>query len=120
MSFAVATITVFGVLATFLYPLIGAVLGLSELSYGIWAGTAVHETAQVIAAGFMYGEQAGEIATVVKLVRKWAFLAPRGVGAGPDLYPQGKKALPQQERQCYQLEKGFSVVYTGLYRHGVG
>jgi uncharacterized integral membrane protein (TIGR00698 family) len=75
VSYSVAVITVFGILAIFAYPLIGAALELSDLQFGTWAGVAVHETAQVVAAGFAFSEAAGKTATVVKLTRT-ALLAP--------------------------------------------
>lgn len=75
VSFAVATITLFGTLAVFLYPLIGVALGMSHLFFGTWAGTAVNDTSQVIATGFAYSQEAGEVATVVKLTRN-ALLGP--------------------------------------------
>ena len=69
VSFAVATNTLFGTLAVFLYPLIGHALGMGAAAFGTWAGTAVNDTSQVVAAGFAYGEGAGKIATAVKLTR---------------------------------------------------
>lgn len=69
VSFAVGTITLFGVLAVLVYPMVGALLGLSDSQFGHWAGLAVNDTSQVAAAGFAYSTQAGEIATVVKLTR---------------------------------------------------
>lgn len=75
VSYSIAVITVFGVLAIFAYPLIGAALALSEAQFGAWAGVAIHETAQVVAAGFAFGDTAGKIATVVKLTRT-TLLAP--------------------------------------------
>jgi uncharacterized integral membrane protein (TIGR00698 family) len=74
-SMAVATITVFGLLAVVVYPLLGRALGLSDVVFGTWAGTAVNDTSQVIAAGLIYSQTAGEIATVVKLTRN-LFMAP--------------------------------------------
>jgi uncharacterized integral membrane protein (TIGR00698 family) len=75
VSYSIAVITVFGVLAIFAYPLIGTALALSDAQFGAWAGVAIHETAQVVAAGFAYSETAGCIATVVKLTRT-TLLAP--------------------------------------------
>lgn len=75
VTYSVATITLFGVLAIFVYPLLGKLLVLSDMQFGTWAGTAVNETAQVVAAGFAYSDAAGKIATVVKLTRT-AMLAP--------------------------------------------
>jgi uncharacterized integral membrane protein (TIGR00698 family) len=40
-AMAVATITVFGLLAVVIYPLLGRALGLSDVVFGTWAGTAV-------------------------------------------------------------------------------
>jgi uncharacterized integral membrane protein (TIGR00698 family) len=74
-SMAVATITVFGLLAVVVYPLLGRAFGLSDVVFGTWAGTAVNDTSQVIAAGLIYSQTAGEVATVVKLTRN-LFMAP--------------------------------------------
>lgn len=74
-SMAVATITIFGLLAVLVYPLLGASLGLSDRFFGTWAGTAVNDTSQVVATGLIFSQKAGEIATVVKLTRN-LFMAP--------------------------------------------
>lgn len=75
VTFSVATITIFGIVAIFLYPILGSALALSDMQFGTWAGVAIHETAQVVAAGFAYNDNAGQIATVVKLTRT-VLLAP--------------------------------------------
>lgn len=74
-SLAVATITVFGLLAVVVYPILGHLWGLSDRFFGTWAGTAVNDTSQVVATGLIYSQPAGEIATVVKLTRN-LFMAP--------------------------------------------
>jgi uncharacterized integral membrane protein (TIGR00698 family) len=74
-SMAVATITIFGLLAVLFYPLLGLSLGLSDRFFGTWAGTAVNDTSQVVATGLIFSQKAGEIATVVKLTRN-LFMAP--------------------------------------------
>ena len=75
VSFAVATITFFGTVAVVLYPVIGVLLGLSDRTFGLWAGTAVNDTSQVVAAGAAFSERARDIATVVKLTRN-TLMAP--------------------------------------------
>jgi Predicted membrane protein len=55
VAYAVATITLFGTLAVFLYPVIGRALALPQPSFGLWTGVAVHDTSQVIATGAAYG-----------------------------------------------------------------
>jgi uncharacterized integral membrane protein (TIGR00698 family) len=75
MSFAVATITLFGLLAVLFYPVIGHLIGLSDRSFGLWAGTAVNDTSQVVAVGSIFSEAALDVATVVKLTRN-TLMAP--------------------------------------------
>ncbi|NOX97224.1 MAG: YeiH family putative sulfate export transporter [Nitrospirae bacterium] len=74
-SFAVATITIFGLMAVFVYPIIGYLLHMSDTLFGIWAGAAVNDTSQAVATGFIYSDVSGSIATVVKLTRN-LFMAP--------------------------------------------
>ena len=75
VAYAVATITLFGTLAVFLYPAIGRAFAIPQPSFGLWAGVAVHDTSQVIATSAAFGTQALDIATVVKLIRN-AMMAP--------------------------------------------
>lgn len=75
VSSAVATITIFGTLAVFVFPLVGHAIGLDVLAAGLWAGTAVPDTAQTIAASAGYSTVGRDVATVVKLVRN-VLMAP--------------------------------------------
>jgi uncharacterized integral membrane protein (TIGR00698 family) len=69
VAYAVACVTVFGSIAMFAYPLLPGLLGLDAHAYGLWAGASIHEIAQVVAAAFQDGQQAGEFGTVAKLSR---------------------------------------------------
>ena len=69
VAYALATVTLFGTIAMFGYPMLASALPLGELAYGLWSGASVHEVAQVVAAGFARGEASGEFATVTKLAR---------------------------------------------------
>ena len=42
---------------------------MSDMAYGLWAGTAVNDTSSVVAAGYAFSEAAGDFATMVKLTR---------------------------------------------------
>lgn len=75
VTFGVATVTLVGLAAMFLLPLAGHAMHLSEKAFGIWAGLSIHQTPQVVAAGFAYGDAAGDTATIVKLARV-SLLAP--------------------------------------------
>ena len=79
VAFAVATVTVFGTAAVFIYPIIGHALGLGDAPFGLWTGIAVNDTSQVVAASSAYSPQALDVATVVKLIRN-ALMAPLLVG----------------------------------------
>ncbi len=72
-AMAVATVTIFGTTAMFVYPVVykmfGVTLGFDDILYGIWTGATVHEVAQVVAAGFAISEPAGNTATIAKLTR---------------------------------------------------
>ncbi|MEE2644710.1 MAG: putative sulfate exporter family transporter [Myxococcota bacterium] len=68
-AYALGVITLVGLIALFVFPLIGHALAMSESQFGLWAGAAIHSTPQVMAAGFSYGPLAGEVAVVVKLTR---------------------------------------------------
>lgn len=69
VAYAISTIFFFNILATFLYPVLGQWLQLSTLQLGIWAGTSIHDTSSVVAVGYLLGDEVGEVATTVKLVR---------------------------------------------------
>ena len=75
ITYAIANITIFGVIVMFIYPYIAHYVFFKDpVSIGLFFGTSIHETAQVIAAGLIYEQQFGEpiileIAAVTKLVR---------------------------------------------------
>ena len=68
-SYAVSTIVITAFVLLITLPFLGGVFGLSQTAFGVWVGTAVHNTPQTIGTGYIYGETAGQIATVVKLTR---------------------------------------------------
>ena len=73
-AYAVSTITGFGLLGVLLLPALAAALGLPDAVAGTWAGLAVNDTAQVVAAGYAVSPPAGDVATIVKLTRNVAIL----------------------------------------------
>jgi uncharacterized integral membrane protein (TIGR00698 family) len=78
-AYAVATITLFGTIAVFAYPLIGHAGQLGDAVFGLWSGIAINDTSQVVAASSAYSPGAFEVATVVKLIRN-ALMAPLLLG----------------------------------------
>jgi uncharacterized integral membrane protein (TIGR00698 family) len=73
VAVAVATVVGFGSVAIFLYPALFQVLAsvhpLSPSAYGLWAGSTIHEVAQVVAAGHAVGGAAADTAVIAKMVR---------------------------------------------------
>lgn len=74
ISYAMSTTFIFDMLMILLFPLMGQWLGLSDIAYGLWTGTAVNDTSSVVAAGYAFSEQAGNFATTVKLTRTLAII----------------------------------------------
>lgn len=66
---AVALVVLFGTLMIPLLPLTANLLTLDSATAGLWAGGAIHEVAQVVAAGGVLGGGALAIAVIVKLAR---------------------------------------------------
>jgi uncharacterized integral membrane protein (TIGR00698 family) len=81
VAYAVACVTVFGSIAMFAYPLLPALLHLDARAFGLWSGASIHEIAQVVAAAFQDGRQAGEFGTIAKLSRVM-MLAPTVIALG--------------------------------------
>lgn len=75
IAVAVASIGILSAIGLLLYPLLGALMALPVSVYGAWSGLSVHAVANAIAAGFAFGDEAGQVATVTKLARV-ALLAP--------------------------------------------
>nr|WP_144898158.1 YeiH family putative sulfate export transporter [Luteimonas cucumeris] len=69
VSVAVATVVVFGTLGMFVYPWLYPYLELSEHAFGIFAGSTIHEVAQVVVAGRAVGETAASAAVIEKMLR---------------------------------------------------
>ena len=93
VSYAIANITLFGILSVLIYPYFANFYFNGEpLLTGLFLGTSIHETSQVAAAGLIYEQQFNSqetlnIATVTKLIRNtfliimiplFAFLYNRG------------------------------------------
>jgi len=68
VAYSISTIFIFNIIAVFIFPALG-LMGMSQVDFGLWAGTAINDTSSVVAAAFAYGDEAGRYATVVKLTR---------------------------------------------------
>ena len=69
ISLAIFIIFLMNTVALALFPIIGRFLGLSDMQFGLFSALAIHDTASVVGSGFLYSDDAGEIATTLKVGR---------------------------------------------------
>src|SRR5690625_4490307 len=74
-ALAISTIFLFNVAAVLVFPFFGHVLNMTDLGFGLWAGTAINDTSSVVAAAYSFSNEAGDYATIVKLTRA-TFIIP--------------------------------------------
>jgi len=74
IAYAMSATFLFDMAMIVLFPFLGHLMGLSDVSYGLWAGTAVNDTSSVVAAGYAFSEAAGDFAVMVKLTRTLAII----------------------------------------------
>lgn len=67
--YAIGTILLFGTLCLFTFPYIGKALDMSQPIFGAWCGTAILNTAQLVAAASWYGHEALLTANIINIVR---------------------------------------------------
>ncbi len=61
--------TLLSTAAMLLYPLLARALALPPAGAGVFIGGSIHDVAQVVVAGYSLGQQAGDTASIVKLLR---------------------------------------------------
>ncbi|MEZ5954710.1 MAG: putative sulfate exporter family transporter [Hyphomonas sp.] len=74
LAVVVAGVTTLSTIAMIIYPLANLVLHLSDHEMGIVLGGSIHDVAQVVGAGYSISHDAGDTATIVKLMRVSALL----------------------------------------------
>lgn len=67
--FTVIVVSALSTVAMVLYPMVSHALGLDSHLTGIFLGATIHDVAQVVGAGYGVSQEAGDTATVVKLMR---------------------------------------------------
>ena len=74
-TLAVGLCGLLGTVGVLLYVFVGPLLGFSSAQLAVLSGSTLHEVAQVMAAAFTWGTEAGDLGTLVKLTRV-VLLAP--------------------------------------------
>ena len=116
-AYAVTVITIFGLFATLVYPyLANTIFAEQAIQVGMFLGTSVHETAQVVGAGQIYADIfsrpiALDVATITKLVRN-VFMA--GVIPFMAIYYARKASDGSFEGKKTSFTKLFPVFILGF------
>lgn len=69
MAVSLGVIFILNAIALFIFPPIGHYFDMSQTQFGTWAAIAIHDTSSVVGAGDIYGPEACEVATLIKLTR---------------------------------------------------
>jgi len=69
IAYALSATFIFDMVMIIIFPIMGRWLGLDDIAFGLWSGTAVNDTSSVVATAYAFSEGAGDFATMVKLTR---------------------------------------------------
>ena len=111
LIFTVLSVTVLSTIAMIAYPLLSSGLALDHREAGVFLGGTIHDVAQVVGAGFSVSDEAGENATLVKLIRV-TMLAPLVLVFGLCVMAMGIKQPASAERP--PLVPGFILAFLAL------
>lgn len=106
--FTVIGVSVLSTIAMIAYPVIAHAVGLDNRQAGVFMGATIHDVAQVVGAGYAISPEAGDTATIVKLLRV-AMLLPVILVAG-----QITRAAAVPGTQRPPLLPWFVVAFAGL------
>ncbi|MCB1424898.1 MAG: putative sulfate exporter family transporter [Zhengella sp.] len=69
LLFTVVAVTTLSTVAMIVYPVLFSLIGFTDIQSGFLIGATVHDVAQVVGAGYSISTEAGDMATIVKLLR---------------------------------------------------
>ncbi len=114
ISCSISTIFLFNILAVFMFPSLGHLLGMTDAGFGMWAGTAINDTSSVVAAGFAFSDAAGQSATIVKLTRT-LMIIPVTLGLAFWMARASRReAAAEGVRSSYSLKRIFPWFVLGF------
>lgn len=90
IAIALGTVFLLNAAALYLFPWLGQWLELAPDHFGLWAGVAIHDLSSVVGAASLYGEDALQVATAVKLSRT-LWIVPMAVVAAWWLRSRGQQ-----------------------------
>jgi uncharacterized integral membrane protein (TIGR00698 family) len=103
--------TLLSTVAMLVYPLVATFLHLPPAVAGLFIGGSIHDVAQVVVAGYAIGNEAGDAASVVKLLRV-SLLALVVMGVALVFRRPGGAPLPPSSRPA--LIPGFVLLFLAM------
>ncbi len=113
VAYSISTIFFFNILAVLIFPPLGHLLGFTDTSFGLWAGTAVNDTSSVVAAGYAFSNEAGAYATIVKLTRTTMIIPISLIFAAVTIFKK-KKAAKADNTVNYSITSIFPWFIVGF------
>lgn len=112
--FTVIGVSTLSTLAMVVYPLLTHELGLTNAQAGFFIGATIHDVAQVVGAGYSISRDAGDIATLVKLVRVAMLLPVIALVAWVTARHMASENNGQTHFERPPLLPGFAVAFAVL------
>ena len=81
VAVCLAIVFLLNAIAILVLPKVGIYMEISQTQFGVWVALAIHDTSSVVGAAAIYGDEALQVATTVKLVRTLC-LIPLVLAAG--------------------------------------
>lgn len=114
IAYAMSATFLFDMAMILLFPIMGAWFKLSNVAYGLWTGTAVNDTSSVVAAGYAYAQEAGDIATMVKLTRTLSIIPVVLIFAFVNIKVKQKQATEMNEKVKIDIKSAFPWFISGF------
>lgn len=112
ISVAMGVVFSLNALALLTFPSIGHFFSLTETQFGLWSALAIHDTSSVVGAGSLYGPEALQVGTTVKLARA-LWIVPLVIAISFYIQRQAKNSdadTVQQKRRYPWFILGFLIV----------
>jgi len=113
IAYSISTVFLFNIVAVFIFPALGHALGLTQMGFGLFAGTAINDTSSVVAAGYTFGNAAGDYATIVKLTRT-IMIVPIALGFVALMLVRKKREAQQEQGSRFHPAKIFPWFILGF------
>ena len=112
--FTVIGVSTLSTLAMVLYPMAAQWLDLSPVQAGFFIGATIHDVAQVVGAGYSISREAGDVATLVKLIRVAMLLPVIALVAWISARHMASAGDGQTKTDRPPLLPGFAVAFAVL------